>query len=179
MPAIHSYDAISHREDPLWQAILGTETRPENWAKPAFIDSGKRMLAERIDKLLDWPGEILRHEDIEAVHKMRVASRRLRATLDAFETCCSPKQFKKTYRHIQKIANLLGEARDTDVMLQGLHTRHEEAPPEERAGIQWLILRLKAYRQQIQQDLQAYFTQLDGQALRKQVESCIQEGNRA
>jgi hypothetical protein len=174
IPAVQPYDAISHREDTFWQAVLGTE----NQVMPTFIDSGKRMLTERIDKLLDWPDEILRHEDFEAVHKMRVASRRLRATLDAFETCCEPKQFKKTYRDIKKIADLLGEARDTDVMLQGLQTRLEEAPSEERPGIQWLIQRLRAYRQQIQQDLQTYFTQLDEQALRKQVESCIQEGNR-
>jgi Ppx/GppA phosphatase family/CHAD domain len=163
----------TNKEEPLWQTIPGTETVVET----AFIDSGKRMLAERIDKLLDWPDEILHNEDIEAVHKMRVATRRLRATLDAFKMCCEPKEFKKTYRHIKKIADLLGEARDTDVMLQGLHCKLEEAPSEERSGIQWLIQRLKAYRQQIQQDLQVYFTRLDEQALRKQVESCIQEGN--
>jgi len=133
------------------------------------------MLEDRVDKLLAWTGEVLKHEDIEAVHKMRVATRRLRATLDAFESCCEPKQFKKTYRHIKKIADLLGDARDTDVMLQGLHVRLEQAPAEERAGIQWLIQRLDVYRQQKQKALEDFFAKLDQKALRKQVTSCIQE----
>jgi len=107
---------------------------------------------------------------------MRVATRRLRATLDAFESCCEPKQFKKTYRHIKKIADLLGNARDTDVMLLGLQVQLEQAPPEERAGIQWLIQRLNLYRRKKQQALKGFFTTLDEHALRKQVLSCIQEG---
>jgi len=186
MPAVYPYDAISQRGDPLWQSVWGTKILPGELSAreikqktPAFIDSGKRMLADRIDKLLAWPEEVLRHEDIEAVHKMRVATRRLRATLDAFETSCEPKQFKKTYRHIKKIADLLGEARDTDVMLQGLHSRLELSPPEERVGIEWLIQRLKTYRQHVQEDLQDFFAKLDEQALRKQVEGCVQEGNKA
>lgn len=149
----------------------------ESDREPTFIDSAQHMLAERIDKLLEWPDEILHDDDIEAVHKMRVATRRLRAALDAFEPCCDPKQFKKTYRQIKEIADLLGEARDTDVMLQGLHNRLKHVPLEERAGIQWLIQRLQAYRQHAQDALQAYFATLDGQSLHKQVESCVQEGN--
>lgn len=153
----------------------GTGQQTHNGAE-SFVHSGKRMLEERVDKLLAWTDEVLRNEDIEAVHKMRVATRRLRATLDAFEPCCEPKQFKKTYRHIKKIADLLGDARDTDVMLLGLQVQLEQALPEERAGIQWLIQRLNVYRQRKQQAMQDFFAKLDEHALRKQVVSCIQEG---
>ena len=142
----------------------------------SFVQAGQRMLKDRVEKLLDWRDEVLRHEDIEAVHKMRVASRRLRATLDAFESCCQPKQFKKTYRHIKKIADQLGSARDADVMLQGLYAQLEQASAEERAGIQWLIQRLDTNRQQKQQALEGFFEELDAHALRKRVASCIREG---
>ncbi len=153
----------------------GTGQQTHNGAE-SFVHSGKRMLEERVDKLLAWTDEVLRNEDIEAVHKMRVATRRLRATLDAFESCCEPKRFKKTYRHIKKIADLLGDARDTDVMLLGLQVQLEQALPEERAGIKWLIQRLNVYRQRKQQAMQDFFATLDEHALRKQVVSCIQEG---
>jgi exopolyphosphatase/pppGpp-phosphohydrolase len=155
-------------------AIL--EGEPEE----AFIHAGQRMLRERVEKLLDWRDEVLRNEDIEAIHKMRVATRRLRATLDAFESCCEPGQFKRVYRRIKKMADLLGSARDTDVMVQGLRAQLEqivERPEEEIAGLRWLIQRLATYRQQRQQALVDLFSRLDEKDLKKQVVSCIREGN--
>jgi len=141
-----------------------------------FAQSGQRMLEERMEKLLDWRDEVLKHEDIEAVHKMRVATRRLRATLDAFESCCNPQKFKKIYRQVKDMADLLGAARDTDVMLQGLHEKYEQVPVEEQAGVQWLIDRLEIYRQQRQQELEDFFATLDEDALKQQVETCIRKG---
>jgi len=86
-----------------------------NGAKPApvetFAQAGRRMLHERLEKFLEGPAEVLKNEDVEAVHKMRVASRRLRATLDAFESICEPKAFKRVYRRVTKAADRLGAAR--------------------------------------------------------------------
>jgi len=107
---------------------------------------------------------------------MRVSSRRLRATLDAFEPICKPKPFKNAYRHVKEMADLLGTARDTDVMLLGLREQHEQVAAEEQAGVQWLIDRLSSYRQERQQELETYFAKLDEAALRRWIESCIQKG---
>src|SRR6266702_7471782 len=122
----------------------GTETS-KNWhgaQEETFVHAGRRMLQERTKKMLDWHDEVLKDEDIEAVHKMRVASRRLRATLDAYEPCCKPLQFKKVYRRIKKVADALGTVRDTDVMLEGLRSQLEHVSSEECTGMQWLIDRL-------------------------------------
>src|SRR5216683_4326130 len=153
---------------------------PAGEPEEEFVQTGQRMLRERVEKLLDWRDEVLRNEDIEAVHKMRVATRRLRATLDAFETCCEPGRFKRVYRRIKKMADLLGSARDTDVMLQGLRSQIEqivERSEEEIAGLQWLIRRLEAYRRQRQRALAVFFKRLDEKDLKKQVESCIRKGD--
>jgi len=141
-----------------------------------FAQSGRRMLKERVEKLLDWRDDVLKHEDIEAVHKMRVATRRLRATLDAFESCCKPQKFKKIYRQVKDMADILGTARDTDVMLQGLHEKYAQVAVEEQPGVQWLIDRLDIYRRQKQQELEDFFAALDEDALKQQVESCIPKG---
>lgn len=141
-----------------------------------FAQTGQRMLRERVEKLLDWRDEVLKNDDIEAIHKMRVASRRLRAALDAFEPCCKPKQFKNAYGSVKEMADLLGTVRDTDVMLLGLREQYEEVATEEQPGVQWLIDRLSDYRQQRQQALETYFAKLDEAALRRQIESCIQKG---
>jgi hypothetical protein len=140
-----------------------------------FARTGQRMLEERVKKLLEWREEVLKNEDVEAVHKMRVASRRLRASLDAFETCCKPGQFKKIYRRVKEMADLLGTARDTDVMLQGLQEKAEQAASGERAGMEWLIERLKIYRKQRQQQLEEFFTTFDEDDFKQQVVTCIKK----
>jgi len=141
-----------------------------------FAQSARRMLLERTKKLLDWHDEVLKNEDVEAVHKMRVASRRLRATLDAYEPCCKPGQFKKVYRRIKKVADALGTVRDTDVMLEGLRSQLEQVSSEERTGMQWLIDRLDIYRQQRQQVLETRLSALDEDVLKQQILSSIREG---
>jgi exopolyphosphatase/pppGpp-phosphohydrolase len=141
-----------------------------------FAQSGQRLLLERTQKVLEWPKEVLKHDDVEAVHKMRVAIRRLRATLDAYQSICDPKSFKKIYRQVTQIADILGAARDTDVMLINLQAQIEQVKSEDRAGVEWIIQRLQTFREQKQLELEAFLQDLDEDDLRKQVESCIQEG---
>ncbi len=153
-----------------------SEQAREEAASEPFAASGARMLHERGKKLLEWQNEVLKNEDSESVHKMRVATRRLRATLDAYESCCKPGKFKQVYRQVKKMADLLGTARDTDVMVQRLQERHDEVPTEEQNGLQWLLKRLATYREQRQQELQDYFGTLDGEDFKRQVETCIRKG---
>ena len=141
-----------------------------------FAQSGRRLLQERTQTMLEWPQEVLKHEDVEAVHKMRVAIRRLRATLDAYQSICDPKSFKKIYRQVTQIADALGAARDTDVMLINLHAQLEQVKSEDKAGVEWIIERLQTFREQKQVELESFLQDLDEDELRKQVESCIQEG---
>src|SRR6266478_9268889 len=108
-------------------------------AEEPFAHSGRHMLQERTKKFLEWPEEVLKHEDVEAVHKMRVATRRLRATLDAYQSICDPKSFKKAYRQVTQIADVLGAARDTDVMLINLHAQLEQVKSEDKSGGEWSI----------------------------------------
>jgi exopolyphosphatase/pppGpp-phosphohydrolase len=153
----------------------GVKKQAQQEHEETFARTGQRMLEERVKKLLEWREEVLKNEDVEAVHKMRVASRRLRASLDAFETCCKPGQFKKIYRRVKEMADLLGTARDTDVMLQGLQEKAEQVASEERAGMEWLIERLKVYRKQRQQQLEEFFTTFDEDDFKKQVVTCIKK----
>ena len=55
--------------------------------------------------------------DIEYIHRMRVASRRLRAALPIFEPCFPAKSYARWMREITRITRALGEARDADVQI--------------------------------------------------------------
>ena len=55
--------------------------------------------------------------DIEHIHRMRVASRRLRAALPLFVSCIPEKKYRQWMMEIQRITRALGDARDTDVQI--------------------------------------------------------------
>ncbi|MDD1693783.1 MAG: CHAD domain-containing protein, partial [Methanoregula sp.] len=102
-------------------------------------------------------------EDIEYIHRMRVASRRLRAALTLFRTCFPQKQNSRWMKEITGITRALGDARDTDVQIAFLvrfrkkntaawKTRSSgpaDATPMEPA-IAYLLLDLRKKRGQFQ-----------------------------
>src|SRR5512145_2616192 len=59
-------------------------------------------------------------QDIEYIHRMRVASRRLRAALPLFRICFPRKQYLRWMQELTKITRALGEARDADVQIASL-----------------------------------------------------------
>ncbi|GAC1429502.1 MAG: hypothetical protein NVS4B1_21190 [Ktedonobacteraceae bacterium] len=138
-----------------------------------FAHSGRRLLLDRTEKLMEWRDDVLKHDDSEAVHKMRVASRRLRATLDAYEAICAPQPFKEVYKLTKKIADMLGKARDTDVMLQNLQVQMQHASAEEQIGIQWLIERLHGYREKHQRTLETFFKKFDEHTFKQKIDACL------
>ena len=76
---------------------------------------------QKLPGLLDaFTGEIAgvkEAQDIEYIHRMRVASRRLRAALPLFRPCFPEKQYAKWMQEITKITRALGDARDADVQI--------------------------------------------------------------
>lgn len=151
------------------------ETREEQ--QRPFAESGRDILPGYAKKFLKWSDDVRNQEDIEAVHKMRVASRRLRAALDTFESCIDPKEFQKINRRVKKLADSLGMVRDIDVMVAGLRAYQQSVSGEEQeAGVGWLIDRLDGYHLQEKQALDAELAALDEDALREQVDSSIPKG---
>jgi exopolyphosphatase/pppGpp-phosphohydrolase len=148
----------------LWREIETLET---------FAHAAREELPRRAEKFLDWRDDVLKNVDVEAVHKMRVASRRLRASMDAYEVVCKKKPFKRAYRTVKKAAGLLGAARDTDVLMQQVQALLENAPGEEQAGLRWLLERLESYRQECQDALELFLAQLDASALQDTLEACL------
>jgi len=63
---------------------------------------------------------LLASGDIEPVHRMRVASRRLRAALNAFKSILPKQKAKLWKKEISKIGQALGRARELDVHIRFL-----------------------------------------------------------
>ncbi|MGA2619700.1 MAG: CHAD domain-containing protein [Thermoguttaceae bacterium] len=79
-----------------------------------FIRRQAKQLAEQLDGIRQGD------DDIEWIHRARVASRRLRAALQMFGDCWGRKKIKRWRKQIRKITCGLGEARDKDVQIEFL-----------------------------------------------------------
>ncbi len=94
--------------------------------------------------------------DIEPLHDMRVATRRLRAALEVFEPCFPAKRHRKALKRVKALADALGERRDRDVSIEFLEGFADEAPEADRTAVQALIERLRDEQRRANEDLAPY-----------------------
>jgi CHAD domain-containing protein len=84
-----------------------------------FAEAARKMVWTRFETM--WrcrDGTVA--GDVEALHDMRVGSRRLRAALDMAAPAFSGKEYKTFGRLTQRLTEQLGAVRDGDVLLQTL-----------------------------------------------------------
>ena len=99
--------------------------------------------------------------DIEAIHRMRVASRRLRAALPIFGPAVAAKKHESWTQNIRALTLALGAARDCDVQIEHVQTFFLAQPPGIiRSGIRRLLLRLRQRRQRLQQAVEKALSDL-------------------
>ncbi len=108
-------------------------------------------------------GQMLLHEDgtrlgtdIEELHDMRVATRRMRAAFEVFESAFKPKVVRSLLRGLRATGRALGHVRDLDVFLEKAEHYLENLPDEKRAGLAPLLEHWQRDRQSARQELIAY-----------------------
>lgn len=115
---------------------------------------GAARLVERYRAMVAEIGGVRLSDDIEHVHRMRVASRRLRAALGLFgEHVASRRTAKRWTRDVREITRALGDARDADVQLEFIDARRAGSAGEGNevlAGLDRLALRLRQRRHELQ-----------------------------
>lgn len=80
---------------------------------------GRHVIHRHLRSLLAAQRRVIERGDPDAIHDMRVATRRIRTTLQAFEGAgvFPEKRLRSLHRRFGKIARGLGEIRDTDILL--------------------------------------------------------------
>jgi CHAD domain-containing protein len=114
--------------------------------KTPFRAVAARVLTERLDALMEHEAGTRAGADPEELHDMRVASRRLRAALEAFAVCYRGKQFRRIATQTKALTDALGGVRDSDVLRARMVAYAETAPPDERLAIAGFIRRIEAER---------------------------------
>lgn len=113
----------------------------------SFRAVARESVAVRAAEVFEHAAGVLDTEDIERVHDMRVATRRLRAVLEVFATAFDKDEHKAVLRDVKALADALGARRDPDVQLAALAQLEAALPDADRAGVEAFADRVRAEQQ--------------------------------
>lgn len=108
-------------------------------AEEPYALAGARVVRVRTHELFDHAEGVLDTSDIERVHDMRVASRRLRAVLEIFAPCFPPDEYRDVLRDVKRLADALGERRDPDVHIAAMEEFAAAVDKSQKAGVTRLV----------------------------------------
>lgn len=112
------------------------------------------VLRVRFEEVLDLRGSALDFKNIEGVHDMRVATRRLRSALRDFAPLMDKRPLKRIKKDLKQLADALGAVRDEDVAIVALKKLLTSADtPQIKKGIKALIAERQSVREEKQLDL--------------------------
>jgi len=94
--------------------------------------AGEVVLAYRSAQVevLKAADPMVRRDEPDSIHQLRVASRRLRSTLQAFKTILDPSATTHLVDELRWLGQLLGAARDGEVFAEHIEASVEQLPPE-------------------------------------------------
>lgn len=118
---------------------------------------------------------VRKSEDIEAIHRIRVASRRLRTALQLFKECLPDKRANQWNSQMRNLTSTLGRARDIDVQYELLATIEKKlAEPRLKPGIHRILLRITQARQKVQSEVNEIIDKLEKSKVLDQIENRFQ-----
>jgi CHAD domain-containing protein len=144
----------------------------------AFGEVARRVVAIRAEEVFAHAEGVLDLDDVERLHDMRVATRRLRAALEVFEACFPRKRWRKALKRVKELADALGERRDPDVAIELLEGLDGEVGAEDREAYAALLERLRARRRRANEDLAAFVSAKRLRKLRRRLSKLVEASRR-
>ena len=119
--------------DGLKERILPVET------EDTMAEAGRKILLADYVKMTENEAGSRTGEDIEAVHDMRVATRRMRSAFHLLEDYYKARPIRPFMEMLKSLAGYLGTVRDLDVMIEAITHYQATLDEENRAALQPVI----------------------------------------
>ncbi len=125
-------------------------------------ECARRIITTRLHEMMAFKAGAIDGRDIEYVHDMRVASRRLRAAMRNFADCFTrKKKFRRHLKRVERITSRLGDVRDLDVLIDRFQKDLKTMPEDAQSGVQNLIRHLQREREARRVPMFRMFEELD------------------
>jgi CHAD domain-containing protein len=140
-----------------------------------FGPAAARVVGVRAGEVFEHSRGVLDTGDVERVHDMRVATRRLRAAMEVFEPCFPRKRFRKALKEVKALADALGARRDRDVEIEFLEGFVGKTDPDDRERVVALIERLREEQRQANDELAEFVAKKRLRKLRRRLGKLVEE----
>lgn len=135
---------------------LNLDASPGVTPDDPMSEAGRKVLFYHFERML-WnePGT-RQGEDPEALHDMRVATRRLRSAFRVFRDYYRRKTIRPFIRNLRATRRALGPVRDLDVFVEKIDQYQAGLPEDERGGMEPLLESWKEQREEKRVDMMRY-----------------------
>jgi CHAD domain-containing protein len=121
-----------------------------------MAEAARKTLSFHFQRMLyHEPGTRL-GEDIEELHDMRVATRRMRAAFQVFGDYLDLQELRPIYKGLRRTGRALGAVRDLDVFWEKTGVYLDTLPAEKRSGLDPLRAVWQAQRERAREEMLAY-----------------------
>jgi CHAD domain-containing protein len=128
-------------------------------ADDLLSEAGRKVLAYHFNQMLLHEEGTRLGQDIEELHDMRVATRRMRAAFEVFADAYKKKTLKKLLKDLRLTGRTLGRVRDLDVFIEKAQHYAERLPEEKRLDLEPLLSSWGEERESAREEMVEY---LDG-----------------
>ena len=135
----------------------------------SFREAAARTVEVRAEEVFEHADHVLDVTDIERVHDMRVATRRLRAALEIYATCFPKRDHRSVLKEVKRLADALGERRDRDVAIDGFEKAMAALTQADRPGIASIVGELRAEQAQANEVVAAAIERARADGLRERL----------
>jgi triphosphatase len=129
--------------------------------------AGRKVLRMHLARMLKFEEGTRSGDDTEDLHKMRVATRRMRAAWRVFDGAYRPKVVRRYVGDLRTYARALGEVRDLDVLLDDLDAYLDPLPGAGREALEPLR---RTWRDEREQARSRLIARLDSRKYRRFVD---------
>jgi CHAD domain-containing protein len=150
----------------------------QNQTKPARpVLRGQRIREFAAEMALHFTAAIFanlegaKSRDIESLHDMRVATRRMRETLRLFQQYYAPGSFKKLVRRVRKTTRILGLSREMDVNIELLRRCQFSGGLVVHAASEHLLALFEAEQSRLKRRMLRQFAKLELKELESDLRS--------
>jgi CHAD domain-containing protein len=141
----------------------------------SFADAAALTVSVRAGELWEHSENVLDMSDIERVHDMRVATRRLRAVLEIFQPAFPRAAHAEVLTEVKALADALGARRDPDVHLEALAGLSEAMGPDAAPGLEVFAARIRAEQAEGNATLAAALEHAEDSDLRGRIKALVAE----
>ncbi|MBV9850721.1 MAG: CHAD domain-containing protein [Armatimonadetes bacterium] len=145
-------------------------------ADATYAQAAHTAIRHQLHEMMDNLPGTRAGDDIEALHDMRVASRRLRAALSVFAAAFPPKPFRALEKRVARITDALGVVRDADVLIEFVTQARDAASESERVGVDAFLEHLTNQREQDRVALVKALNKLENSSFLKDFDALLDQG---